>query len=205
MKGPRKSASKPRRPAENLERVEVTSRKQWRAWLEENHLQPESVWLVTYKKHCAERHVAYDDVVEEALCFGWIDSLPRKLDEDRTMLLLAPRKAKSPWSRLNKRRVAHLTRAGEMKDPGLAKVAEAKSDGSWSIYDEIDEMVVPEDLAQALAGNPQAKRHFDAFPPSAIKGILWWIKSARRAETRRRRIDETVRLAAKNQRANQSK
>ena len=187
------------------ERVEVTSRAEWRRWLTRNHRQSESIWLITYKKHCPSLHVSYDEIVEEALCFGWIDSQPRKLDEDRTMLRLSPRKPKSMWSRLNKTRVRKLVSEQRMTPAGLAKIEAAKQDGSWVVLDEVEDLVVPDDLAKALAKNQRAKRHFDAFPPSAVKGILWWIKSAKREATRERRIKETVRLAAMNVRANQSK
>ena len=187
------------------ERVEVTSRAAWRRWLTRHHRQSESIWLVTYKKHRPSLHVSYDEIVEEALCFGWIDSLPRKLDEDRTMLRLSPRKPKSMWSRLNKTRVQKLVSEERMTPAGLAKIEAAKQDGSWVVLDDVEDLVVPDDLAKALSKNKRAKRYFDAFPPSAVKGILWWIKSAKRDATRARRIQETVRLAAMNVRANQSK
>lgn len=184
-----------------FEEVEVTSRVQWRRWLAANHEQTESIWLVVYKKHQPSLHLAYDDIVEEALCFGWIDGLTRKLDADRTMLLLSPRKPKSTWSRLNKERVRKLVKRRLMTDAGRAKVDRARRDGSWNILDDVEALVIPDDLAQALRKNPRAKAHFDAFPPSSRKGILWWIKSAKRDATRRKRIAETVRRAARNERA----
>ena len=186
-----------------LEKVEVTSRAQLRRWLEQHHEQEESIWLVTYKKHCTSRYLSYNDIVEEALCFGWIDSRTRKLDDDRTMLRLSPRKPKSLWSRVNKRRVQHAIREKQMTDAGLAKIERAKKDGSWTILDDVEDLVIPPDLADALSKSSQAKRHFDAFPPSAVKGILWWIKSAKRDATRQKRIAETVKLAKNNVRANQ--
>ena len=132
-----------------FERVQVESRAELRAWLEANHTRTESVWLVTYKKHVPEKYISWDEVVEEALCFGWIDSLPRKLDAERSMLLLSPRRAGSPWSRLNKQRVAKLQEAGLIMPSGLATIEQAKADGSWTLYDEIEELVIPDDLAQA--------------------------------------------------------
>ena len=181
-----------------FEQVEVTSREQWRTWLTNHHTQTESIWLVTYKKHTGSRYLAYDDIVEEALCFGWIDSLPRKFDADRTMLLLSPRRPKSPWSKLNKDRVAKILSQGLMTPAGQVKIDRAKADGSWSFLDDVEALVIPDDLADALAENSKAKQYFEAFSPSSKKGILQWIKSAKRANTRQRRIEKTVDLAAQN-------
>lgn len=180
---------------DSADRVEVTSRAAWRAWLAANHEQPDGIWLVTFKKHTGERYVDYDSIVEEALCFGWIDSLPRKLDADRTMLYLSPRKPKSIWSRLNKTRVDVLEEAGLMTDVGRAKIEAAKADGSWKIYDSVEDLIVPDDLRDALAEEPTAATQFEAFSASSKKGVLWWIKSARRKATRVSRIAKTVRLA----------
>ncbi len=186
----------------NFEQVTVCSRAEWRAWLTANHTRPESIWLVTYKKRSGLPHVSYAEIVEEALCFGWIDSRPGRLDEQRTMLLLSPRRPKSPWSKLNKERVAKLIEAGQMAAPGLEKIERAQVDGSWSALDAVEAGIIPEDLAVALRNNPEATRHFDAFAPSAQKGILQWIDAAKRQQTRQKRIAETVALAALNIKAN---
>ncbi|MEM8601362.1 MAG: YdeI/OmpD-associated family protein [Bacteroidota bacterium] len=180
---------------DSAERVEVTSRAAWRAWLGAHHAQPDGVWLVTYKKHTGTHYLDYDSIVEEALCFGWIDSLPRKLDAERTMLYVSPRKPKSIWSRLNKARVVALEDAGLMTGVGRAKIEAAKADGSWAIYDSVEDVIVPKDLRFALDDEPDAAVQFEAFSPSSKKGVLWWIKSAKRDATRTRRIAETVRLA----------
>ncbi|NEQ51370.1 MAG: hypothetical protein F6K11_14725 [Leptolyngbya sp. SIO3F4] len=185
-----------------FEQVEVTSREQWRTWLANNHIQTDSIWLVTYKKHTGSRYLPYDDIVEEALCFGWIDSLPRKLDDDRTMLLLSPRRPKSPWSKLNKDRVTKMLAQNLMTPAGQAKIDQAKADGSWSFLDDVEALIIPEDLATALEANPQAKSYFAAFSPSSKKGILQWIKSAKQTTTRENRIRKTVDLAAQNIKAN---
>lgn len=185
-----------------FEQVHVASRAELRAWLAANHTRTESIWLVTYKKHVPEKYVSWDDMVEEAICFGWIDSLPRKLDADRTMHLLSPRRAGSPWSGLNKQRVEKLLAANRIMPPGLAAIDRAKQDGSWTVYDEIEALVVPDDLATALAAYDTAVHHFHAFPDAAKKGILWWIKSAKRPETREKRITETAWLAQHNLKAN---
>lgn len=183
-------------------RVEIDSREALRAWLAQNHERTDGVWLVTYKKHCGDRHVPYDAVVEEVLCFGWIDSLPRKLDADRTMLFLSPRRPGSPWSGVNKKRIAALSNAGRIAPAGQAKIDAAVADGSWTLLDDVEDLVIPNDLAAALDAEPGARRHFEAFPDSSKKGILWWIKSAKRDATRAKRIRETATLAAQNVRAN---
>ena len=142
-------------------------------------------------------------MVEEALCFGWIDSKAMTLDEERAGMWMSPRKPQSAWSQSNKERVARLERAGRLRPAGIAAIARAKESGAWTLLDSVEALEVPADLAAALARDRDAERHFRAFPPSARKRILFWIASAKREETRRRRVEETVRLAARNERANQ--
>ena len=189
--------------AKNFPKVQVESREEWRAWLEANHESAESIWLVTFKKASGKPHVSYDAVVEEALCFGWIDSLPRKLDEERTMLLLSPRKPGSAWSKVNKERVERMIAAGKMRPAGLRKIEQSKADGSWTFLDDVDALVVPDDLAAALREYENAGENFAAFPRSSKRGILEWIKQAKRTETRDKRVRETAKLASSNIRANQ--
>jgi uncharacterized protein YdeI (YjbR/CyaY-like superfamily) len=186
---------------EEFERVQIESRAELRAWLEANHTRTEGVWLVVFKKHVPDKYVPWQEVVEEALCYGWIDSRTRKVDDDRTKYLLSPRRRGSPWSRRNKQLVKKLLSEHRMQPPGLALVEQAKQDGSWTIYDEIEELVIPGDLAAALAENEDAARYFAAFGASSKKNILWWIKTAKRSETRCKRICETVELAQHNVRA----
>lgn len=187
---------------DELEHVEVESRQAWRAWLMAHHTQPESVWLVTWKKHCGERHLPYEDKIEEALCFGWVDSHVRRVDEDRMKLLFSPRKPKSAWSKPNKERVERLIAAGLMQPAGLAAIERAKDNGYWSILDDVEALIEPPDLAGALDAAPEARRHWDGFGDSVKKGILWWIKSAKRAPTRDKRVAKTVAMAAEGKRAN---
>jgi uncharacterized protein YdeI (YjbR/CyaY-like superfamily) len=175
----------------------------WRQWLAANHPQTAGVWLVSYKKATGKPRLEYDDAVEEALCFGWIDSKPNKLDAERTLLWFAPRKPGTGWSRPNKLRVERMLSAGLMAEAGLKKVAQAKLDGSWGKLDAVEELIVPDDLAQALEGRPMATQNFGAFPRSAKRGILEWIANAKTATTRSKRIEETSRLASQNMRANQ--
>ena len=189
--------------AKDFPKVQVESREEWRAWLRTNHESAESIWLVTFKKASGKPHVPYDAVVEEALCFGWIDSLPRKLDEGRTMLLLSPRKPGSAWSKANRDRVERMNAAGKMRPAGLRKIEQSKADGSWTFLDEVEALVIPDDLAAALAEHEGAEENFAAFPPSSKRGILEWIKQAKRPETRSKRVRQTAELDSRNIRANQ--
>jgi uncharacterized protein YdeI (YjbR/CyaY-like superfamily) len=147
--------------------------------------------------------MTYDEAVEEALCFGWIDSKPNKLDDERSMLWFAPRKPGTGWSKPNKERVERMIAAGLVTPAGLAKIEAAKQDGSWAALDAVEELIIPPDLEAALDAYPSARAHFEAFPRSAKRGILEWIAQAKTAETRARRVEETARLAEVNQRANQ--
>jgi uncharacterized protein YdeI (YjbR/CyaY-like superfamily) len=182
--------------------VEVRDRAGWRRWLLRHHEQTTGIWLVIHKKGSTSGSLAYGEAVEEALCFGWIDSKPNMLDDARYKLWMAPRKPKGPWSALNKRRVEALTAGGMMSAAGLEVVERAKANGSWDALQHSDTLTVPVDLARAFKASPEAKRKFDAFPPSSRRAILEWIQAAKRPETRVRRVEETVRLAAENIRAN---
>lgn len=188
------------RAGEDLPRVEMRSRATWREWLASNHASSGSVWLVRYRHHHPD-HLAYPDAVREALCFGWIDSVPRKLDGERTMVLMSPRRPGSAWSGLNKRYVAELEAAGLIAPPGRAAIERAKADGSWTFLDDVERLEVPADLAAALDGAPGARAAWDAFPPSARRGMLEWIKQAKRAPTRAARIERTATSAARGERA----
>lgn len=179
------------------------SRAEWRAWLEQNYTRPEGVWLVTNKKASGKPQLSYDESVEEALCFGWIDSKGRKLDDERTMLWFAPRKARTGWSRPNKERIERMIAAGKMTEAGQAKIDAAKKDGSWTMLDAVEALEIPDDLASEFEQYDSARANFEAFPRSAKRGILEWIVQAKTAETRAKRVAETARLAEQNQRANQ--
>ena len=179
------------------------TRAEWRAWLAANHTQTEGVWLVSYKKATGKPRIEYDEAVEEALCFGWVDSKPNKLDDERSLLYFAPRKGGSGWSKPNKERVERLIAAGLMMPAGLAKVEAAKKDGTWTALDAAEALEVPPDLKKALAALPNAQTYWDEFPRSVKRGILEWIGNAKKPETRAKRVDETARLAAENKRANQ--
>lgn len=183
--------------------VHPLSRAEWRAWLAAHHTRAQGVWLISYKQATGKPRLSYDEAVEEALCFGWVDSKPNKLDDERTMLWFAPRKPGTGWSRPNKERVERMIAAGLMAPAGLAKIEAAKRDGSWSVLDAVEDLAIPPDLADALGAYPAARANFEAFPRSAKRGILEWIVQAKTPETRARRVAETARLAELNQRANQ--
>lgn len=184
-------------------RLEITSLAELDAWLETNGATAGSVWLVTWKKHHPDKHVPYSDVVDVALCHGFVDSLPRKLDDDRSMLRLSPRNPKSAWSKVNRDKVERLTAAGRMRPAGLAAVATAKANGQWEALTSVDALEPPDDLIAAFALYPGAADTFATFPKSARRGILEWIVQAKTPATRAKRIDETARLASEGKRANQ--
>lgn len=177
------------------------TRAEWRKWLATNHAISKGIWLVIVKKKADVAGITYSDAVEEALCFGWIDGGADSLDAQRFKLYLTPRKPGSVWSRLNKQRIRKLVKEGSMTPVGLARIEAAKKDGSWKTFDAIDKLVMPADLLEQLAANAEARRNFEAFSDSSKKIILFWIASAKREETRRKRIAETVRLAEQNVKA----
>lgn len=183
--------------------VHPKSRGEWRSWLAENHTRGEGVWLIAYKRVTGKARMEYEEAVEEALCFGWIDSKAGTVDEERSMLWMSPRKPRTGWSKSNKERIERLMAAGLMAPAGLAKIEAAKEDGSWNALDAVEALEIPPDLATALASHPPAAGHFEAFPRSVKRSILVWISSAKTAGTRSKRIEETARLAAENVRANQ--
>ena len=178
------------------------SRDAWRAWLEEHHHRESSVWLIIYKKSSGVPSVYYPEAVDEALCFGWIDSKPNKRDEQSFYQYFSPRHPKSNWSRVNKEKVQRLIAENRMAPAGLAMVELAQETGTWTALEDVDNLIVPPDLQEALGQNSIAYEYWKQFPPSARRGILEWIFNAKRTETRRRRIEKAVKLAAQNIRAN---
>lgn len=188
-------------------KVEVRSKDELRNWLVENHHLGESVWLVTFKKSAADPalrrfYLPCADVVDELLCFGWNDSVPQKLDANRTMLLISPRRPGSAWSAVNKEKVARLTATKRMTKFGNAAVNAAKLSGTWDALNAVDALVVPDDLRVMLAQCPRAEFYFGRFPPSSRRGILEWLESAKRVETRNQRLRSIVEKAKDNRKAN---
>ncbi len=192
-----------RTAADDAPRVHLESRTQWRAWLAEHHNTERAAWLVSWRRPTGRPAVSYDDAVSEALAFGWVDSVQRRLDDERTMLYFARRKAGSGWSRPNKLRIAALQQDGLMTPAGQRVIDAAMADGSWTMLDDVEDLVVPADLAVALEAVPGARDHWDRFPRSARRGILEWIVQAKRPATRARRIAGTAEHAGRGERANQ--
>ena len=183
------------------ERFQPATLADWRDWLAANHTRTAGVWLVTRKASAPGPSIGYEESVEQALCFGWVDSKGRSLDAERTMLWFAPRKRGSGWARTNKERIERLTAAGLMAPAGQAVIDAAKADGSWTLLDDVENLVVPDDLAAAFAAHPPAREHWDAFPRSARRATLEWIAQAKRAETRAKRVAEAAEKAQANERA----
>lgn len=183
---------------DQFERYQAKNRKEWRKWLEENHSTSSGIWLIYYKKNSNKPTVSYDEAVEEALSFGWIDSKVNALDEERYMQIFTPRKPGSIWSKLNKHRVQKIIEKGIITPAGLEKIESAKKDGSYYFLDDIEDMIIPLDLKDALESNDVAKNNFENFNDSVKKQILYWIKTAKRPQTRQNRIEKTVELASEN-------
>ncbi len=181
-----------RRPLEDAERIEVASLTDLRDWLDRHHGRETGVWLVTWKKADALRHVATADVVDELMCFGWVDSLPRRLDDARSMLWISPRKPGSNWSRVNRDKVARLEAAGRMAASGCRAVSRARADGTWTALDDVENLVVPPDLAAALSGTPDLRAVWDGWPRSVRRGALEIVLDAKRPQTRAARIATIV-------------
>jgi uncharacterized protein YdeI (YjbR/CyaY-like superfamily) len=173
----------------------------WHAWLEANHATARGAWLVTWRPRSGRTGLDYEAAIEEALCFGWVDSTGGSYDDDRGKLYFAPRKPRSGWAATNKARVERLIAAGRMAPAGHAAIERARANGSWEVLDSVERLEVPDDLAAALAADPAAGANFGTFPPSARKQMLAWVAFARRPETRAARIAKIAEAAARNERA----
>ena len=182
--------------------VYARTRKTWRAWLQKNHQKEKSVWLIIHNKNSTTKCVNYEEAVEESLCFGWVDSIAKKRDDKSHIQYFSQRKAKSNWSKSNKERVARLIEQGLMHASGQAMIDLAKKSGTWAALENVQRSILPEDLKTLVLKNKIAEKYFQAFPPSSKRIILEWIQNAKKPETRKQRIKQTVLLAAKNLRAN---
>ncbi|MCA6363741.1 MAG: YdeI/OmpD-associated family protein [Bacteroidetes bacterium] len=174
-----------------------------RKWLENNHAKSNAVFVVMYRKESEVKSVHWDELVNEVICFGWIDGKRTRRNHESFYQYISPRNPKSHWSKINKAKVERLLSENKIAPAGLAMIELAKKTGTWNALDKVDALELPDDLLNALKKNKKANEYFHAFPPSAKKLILWWIMNAKRPETRQKRIDETVTLAEKNVRANQ--
>ncbi|MDH3729812.1 MAG: YdeI/OmpD-associated family protein [Acidimicrobiia bacterium] len=179
------------------DQVYAADRESWRAWLEANAGTRDSIWLVSYKKATGKTTVPYEDAVEEALCFGWVDSKVQSMDHERYRQYYSRRKPTGLWNGANKKRVARLIKQGKMTEAGLRAVEVAKENGAWEFLDEVEALVVPKDLAEALGQHKGARQTYEDFGNSAKQGILLWVKQAKRPETRAKRIAQTAEAAAR--------
>jgi len=182
--------------------VETGSAEDWRAWLARNCRSATEVWLVLRHHDSGTPSLRYQEAVEQALCFGWIDGLHRRCGAGSSQLRFTPRAARSRWSQLNRQRAAKMTGLGLMTEHGRAAIEQAKAAGTWQLLPDGQSWAIPDDLQEQLDGNDAARTNFESFPPSSMRLILEWIAIAKRPDTRRRRIDQTVNLAALNIRAN---
>jgi len=175
----------------------------WHNWLAQHHQEEKAVWLIIYHKESPTPSITYPKAVDEALCWGWVDSKPNKRNDESFFQYFAARNPKSNWSKVNKEKIARLLAAGRMQPAGLAMVEGAKAAGTWDALNDVEAGVIPDDLLAAFAKFPGSEENFRAFPRSARRGILEWIFNAKRPATRTNRVEETAALAAENKRANQ--
>lgn len=185
------------------ESIHPKTQMQLRQWLMKNHIRPTGLWLISYKQASGKARIAYSDIVDELLCFGWIDSKPNALDDERSKIWIAPRKSSSGWSKINKAKVERLIKEGKMHDAGISKMNQAIGNGSWNKLDQVESLAIPTELEQEFKKYKSAKANFDAFPNSVKKSILEWIGNAKKSETKIKRVSETAKLAESNVRANQ--
>jgi uncharacterized protein YdeI (YjbR/CyaY-like superfamily) len=182
---------------ENFIQIEINSTSQLREWLQQNHAQKESIWLVTFKKEVKEKYVSTQEILDEILCFGWIDGIRRKLDEQKTMQLISPRQVQH-WTKTYKDRFSKLEKEGKMTDAGREAVSVSKRNGLWDFMDDVDALIKPVDFIKCLEENPPAMNCFEAFGNSSKRFMLRYIKIAKTAETRAKRIKEITLLAKQN-------
>ncbi|WP_297691066.1 YdeI family protein [uncultured Eudoraea sp.] len=174
-------------------RKHFNTRKEWRMWLEKNHNKESEIWLIFYKVKVKKKSLKYEDAVEEALCFGWIDSTVKRIDDEKHMQRYTPRKAKSNWAASNKKRVKRLIEEGLMTEIGLKAIKIAKQNGSWNKLDNIEtQLKIPGELKEAFKTNKKAKELYEKLAPSRKKQIIWWIESAKRDVTKANRVKETI-------------
>ncbi len=181
---------------EEVEIFYATSQQDWRQWLQKNHQSKQSIWLVQYKKKAGRPTLSWSQSVDEALCFGWIDSVRKSLDDDTFIQFFSRRKPNGTWSKVNKEKVEQLIKAGLMTPAGLETIEAAKQNGSWTILDEVEELIIPKDLEAAFKTRRGSKDFFVSLSKSAKKAILQWLVLAKQPETRQKRIDEIAALAS---------
>ena len=188
---------------QEIETFYPRNRQEWRSWLQDNHEKKQNIWLIYYKQKSKIPTVSYSDAVDEALCFGWIDSKAKSIDEVKFMQFFSKRKEKSVWSKINKEKIEMLISSGLMTPAGLAIIEKAKANGSWTILDEVEALIIPPDLEEAFSQKLNAKTYFQSLSRTDQRNILQWLVLAKRPETRQKRIDEIVDLAELGQKPKQ--
>lgn len=178
--------------AEEIESYCPSDQQEWRDWLKQNHSRQGSVWLILYKINSEKFNLSWSDAVDEALCFGWIDSTRRPINEEKFMQFFSQRKPKSNWSRINKEKVEKLIADGKMSEAGINSIEVAKENGSWTFLDDIEDLVIPPDFATELAAHSVANEFYQNLSKSIKKQILYWLASAKREETRRKRLQTII-------------
>ena len=176
-----------------------TSQTMWRKWLQDNHISKQAVWLVFYNKKSKIKSITWSEAVDEALCFGWIDSKKISIDKETSHQFFSKRKPKSTWSKINKEKIERLIEQGLMTEQGFASIETAKQNGSWTILDEVEELIIPADLEEVFIEKPNAKEYFLSLSKSVRKIILSWLVFAKSMETRQKRITEIIESAEQNQ------
>jgi uncharacterized protein YdeI (YjbR/CyaY-like superfamily) len=185
---------------ESLQKVYARNREEWRSWLAENHDKEPAVWLYLYNKSSGEESIDWDAAVDEALCFGWIDSVVNRIDDRVRRQYFSPRKPKGNWSKINKAKIERLTAEGRMAPAGIAAVERAKANGSWETLDKVEAMEMPDDLAAVLAAHPKARPYFDSLSKTRRWEMLYWLNGAKRETTRAERIRQIAEAAAEERR-----
>jgi uncharacterized protein YdeI (YjbR/CyaY-like superfamily) len=188
--------TKQRLPEKEIETFCPANTQAWRQWLKKNHVSKQAVWLVQYKKKANVPTITWSEAVDEALCFGWIDSIRKTLDDERFLQFFCKRKPNSTWSKINKEKIVRLVEEGLMMKAGYESIEIAKQNGSWMILDEVEELVIPKDLVKAFKSKPGSKEYFLNLGKSVKKAILQWLVLAKLPATRQKRIDEIVASAS---------
>ena len=179
-----------------IEQFCPANKQEWREWLAQHHQAKEAVWLIIYKKSSARVNLSWSEAVDEALCYGWIDSTKKAIDTEKYRQYFGKRKPNSTWSKVNKQKIEQLSKAGKMREAGLKCVEVAKQNKSWTVLDSVENLEVPKDLILELDKRPGAKDYILKLSKSQLKGLLYWIVSAKRPETRQKRIIEIAENAA---------
>ncbi|WP_107038988.1 YdeI/OmpD-associated family protein [Brumimicrobium mesophilum] len=187
----------------DVEEFHPKNQKEWRNWLEENHVEQDAIWVIFYRKKSPDYNMGWSESVDEALCFGWIDSTKKTIDNEKFKQYFSKRKAKSNWSRVNKDKVKTLIDQGLMQKEGYKSIEIAKENGSWTFLDNVEDLIIPDDLIEEFSNFEGAKEFYDGLSNSVKKMLLYWVISAKRKETRQKRVLEIAENAGNNMKPKQ--